>query len=74
MASVLGVAIALSVAYSVLFGVLLIISRAICSEDSLGTLDGSAPSMTCRSVRRVIGYHRVRWTPQQHVEALSLRR
>jgi hypothetical protein len=74
MATVVAVAIALSVAYSVLFCALFVISRAICSEDHRGTLDGSAPGIACRSARRMVGVHRVRWTPQQPVKTLAMRR
>jgi hypothetical protein len=61
MASLVTIAIALSVAYGVLFGAFLAISFAIRREDNIGTLTGHAPSRACRSARIMTGWHRSRW-------------
>lgn len=61
MASLVTIAIALSVAYGVLFGAFLVISFAIRREDSTGSLTGQAPNRTCRSARHMTGWHRGRW-------------
>jgi hypothetical protein len=61
MTSLVTIAIALSVAYGVLFGAFLAISFAIRREDSVGSLTGQAPSRACRSARFMTGWHRARW-------------
>ena len=61
MASLAMIAISLSVAYGVLFGAFIVLSRAIRREDHDGTLTGRAPSLVCRSARSFTGWHRLRW-------------
>jgi hypothetical protein len=63
MASFVTIAIALFVAYCVLFGAFFAISFTIRREDSLGTLTGRAPSWVCQSARHIAGWHRSRWDP-----------
>jgi len=55
------IAISLSVAYGVLFGVFFALALAIRREDHRGTLKGRAPSLVCRSARHFTGWHRLRW-------------
>jgi hypothetical protein len=61
MASLVTIAIVLSVACGVLFGAFVAISFAIRREDNIGTLAGCAPSRVCRGARLVTGWHRSRW-------------
>ena len=61
MASLVTIAIALSVAYGIMFGAFFAISLAIRHEDKIGTLTGRAPSRACQSARALTGWHRARW-------------
>ena len=61
MASLVTIAIALFIAYGVLFGAFFVISFTIRREDSLGTVTGRAPSRARQSARHIAGWHRFRW-------------
>lgn len=62
MSSLVAIAIALFVAYAVLFGAFLAISFAIRREDGSGSLTGRAPNRTCQSARFMTGWHGSHWT------------
>ncbi len=61
MASFVIIAIALSAACTLLFGVFLAISFTIEREDRHRTVTGHAPSRVCQSARHIAGWHRFRW-------------
>jgi hypothetical protein len=61
MATLVTIALALALAYGVLFGAFIMICSAIRHEDRVGTLVGRAPSRTAQSARFMTGWHRSRW-------------
>lgn len=61
MATLLTIALALVLAYGILFGAFLAICSAIRHEDRVGTLAGKAPNWTAQSARSMTGWHRSRW-------------
>jgi hypothetical protein len=61
MASIVWIAIGITIACGALFTAFLAISFAIRREDKVGTLTGHAPSRACESARHVAGFHRLRW-------------
>lgn len=62
-----------AVAFGLLFGAFIAISRAIRREDVAGTLGGRAPSRACRSARHLTQWHRVRWESESSRSPVAIR-